>query len=66
MRRRRILFAGFVARMENTRLAKSCFTFGELMRAAGWMRVQGKQWIACLLDDLRTFVINADQWTTAA
>ena len=23
-------------------------------------------WVGCLLDDLRTFGINADQWTTAA
>ena len=27
---------------------------------------QKKEWIECFLDDLRTFVINADQWTTAA
>ena len=23
-------------------------------------------WVGCLLDDLRAFDINADQWTTAA
>ena len=27
---------------------------------------QGKEWMGCLLNDLRFFGINADQWTTAA
>ena len=27
---------------------------------------QEKEWMGCLLDDLRAFCINADQWTTAA
>ena len=27
---------------------------------------QEKEWMGCLLDDLRAFGINADQWTTAA
>ena len=27
---------------------------------------QGKEWMGLFLDDLRTFGINADQWTTAA
>ena len=26
----------------------------------------GKEWMRCLLDDLRAFGINADLWTTAA
>ena len=34
VRRRRILFAGFVARMEDTRLPK-CVMFGELVGGAG-------------------------------
>ena len=34
MRRRRILFAGFVARMEDTRLPK-CVMFGEMVGGAG-------------------------------
>ena len=34
LRRRRILFAGFVARMENTRLPK-CVMFGEVVGGAG-------------------------------
>ena len=65
LRRRRILFAGFVARMEDTRLPK-CVMFGELVRGAGCVRGQEKEWMGCFLDDLRAFGINADQWTTAA
>ena len=40
-RRRRILFAGFVARMEDTRLLK-CVMFGEAMGGAGCIRAQKK------------------------
>ena len=66
LRRRRILFAGFVARMENTRLPK-CVTFGELVGGAGCVGGQEKEWMGCLLDDiLRAFGINANQRTTAA
>ena len=65
LRRRRILFAGFVARMENTRLPK-CVMFGEMVGGAGCVRGQEKEWMGCFLDDLRAFGINADQWTTAA
>ena len=64
LRRRQILFAGFVARMEDTRLPK-CVMFGELMGGAGCVGGQGKEWMGCFLDDLRAFGINADQWTTA-
>ena len=52
LRRRRILFAGFLARMEDTRLPKRVM-FGELVGDAAQ-------------NDLRAFGINADQWTTAA
>ena len=27
---------------------------------------RGKEWMGCLLDDLRAFGINVGQWTTAA
>ena len=40
---RPILFAEFVARMENTRLPK-CIMFGELVGGAGCVRGQGKEW----------------------
>ena len=67
LRRRRILFAfaGFVARMEDTRLPK-CVVFGELVGGAGCVGSQEKEWMECFLDDLRAFGINVDQRTTAA
>ena len=65
MRRRRILFAGFVARMEDMRLPKGVM-FGELVGGAGCVGGQEKEWMGCFLDGLRAFGINADQWTTAA
>ena len=65
LRRRRILFTGFVARMEDTRLPK-CTMFGELVRSAGCVGGQEKEWLRCFPDDLRAFGINADQWTIVA
>ena len=65
LRSRRILFAGFVACMEDMRLPK-CVMFGELMRGAGCVGGQEKEWMGCFLDDLRAFGINADQYTAAA
>ena len=62
---RRILFAGFVGRMEDTRLPK-CVMFGELVGGTGCVGDQEKEWMGCFLDDLRAFDINADQWTAAA
>ena len=65
LRRRRILFEGFVARMEDTRLPK-CVMFGEMVGSASCAGDQEKEWIGCFLDDLRVFGINAGQWTSAA
>ena len=65
MHRRWILLAGFVARMEDTRLLK-CVMFGELVGGVDWVRGQEKERMGCFLDDLRAFRINADQWTTTA
>ena len=65
LRRRRMLFAGFVARMKDTRLPK-CVVFGELVGGAGCVGDQEKEWMGCFLDDLRVFGINAGQYTTAA
>ena len=59
------MFAGFVARMEATRLPK-CVIFRELVGGAGCVGGQEKEWMGCYLDDFRAFGINADQWTTAA
>ena len=65
LRRRWVLFAGFVARMEGTRLPK-CVMFGEMIGGAGCVGCQEKEWTGCFLDGLRAFGINANQWTTAA
>ena len=65
LRWRRILFAGFVARVEGTRLPK-CVMSGEMVGGAGCVGGQEKEWMGCFLDDLRAFGINSDQWTTAA
>ena len=51
--------------MEDTRLPK-CVMFGDMVGGAGCVGGQEKEWMGCFLDDLRAFVINADQWTTAA
>ena len=59
------MFAGFVARMEDTRLPK-CVMFGELVGGADWVGGQEKEWMGCFLDDLRAIGINGDQWETAA
>ena len=42
LRRRRILFAGFVARMEDTRLPK-CVMFGDMVGGAGCVGGAGKR-----------------------
>ena len=60
LRRRRILFAGFVARMEDTGLPK-CVMFGELVGGAGCVGGQEKERMGCFVDGLRAFGINADQ-----
>ena len=36
------------------------------MEGAGCVGGQGKEWMGCLLADLRTFGNKADQWTTVA
>ena len=50
-RRRWILFAGFVAGMEDTRLP-NCAIFGGPMGIAGCVGGQEKEWRGCLEDDL--------------
>ena len=59
------MFAGFVARMEDTRLPKYVI-FGEMVGGAGCVGGQEKEWMGCFLDDLKAFGINADQWTAVA
>ena len=62
MPRRRKLLAKVVVRTEDTRLPK-CVMFGELGAGCAWE--QEREGMGCLLNDLRAFGINADQWTTA-
>ena len=62
LRWRRILFAGFVARMEDTRLPK-CVMFIEMVGGAGCGGGREKECMGCFLDDLRASGINADHWT---
>ena len=59
------MFAGFVARIEDTRLPK-CVMFGDLVGAVVCVRGEGKGWMGCFLDDLRALGTNASQWMTAA
>ena len=59
------MFAGFVARMADTRLPK-CVMFEELVGGAGCGGGRKKSVWGCLPDDLRAFGMNADPWTTAA
>ena len=63
LRRRRILFATFVADMEDTRLSK-CVMFGNWWGTRAVWGGQEKEWTGYFLDDLGTFGINTDQWTT--
>ena len=65
LRKRRILFAGFVVRMENTRPPK-CVMFGELVGGVVPAVGQEKEWMGCLVDDLRAFGIETEQWKIAA
>ena len=66
IRRRRILFAGFVARMEDTKLPK-CVMLRELVGGAGCTGGRKKSgWGVSRTTPLRAFGIIADQWTTAA
>ena len=57
LRRRRILFAGFVARMGDPRLPKSVVLI-ELVGVAGCVGAQEKEWMGCFLDDLGAFGIS--------
>ena len=63
-RKSRILFAGFVARMEDTRLPK-CVMFRELVGGQSPRMGQEEEWMVCLLEDLRVFGIKTEQWMIA-
>ena len=63
MRRRRILFAKFVARMENTRLLK-CVTFEKLVGGTGCMRGRKKSgWDAFwMISELSVSTPTSGRW----
>ena len=67
VRKRRILFAGFVARMGNVRLHKRVM-FGELEGGKGYVGGQEQDWMGCLEHDLSLFNLptETEQWMPAA
>ena len=65
MRKRRILFGGFVARMEEERLPQRVM-FGELVGGKGYSGEQEKDWMAHLKEDMSTFGMKFEGWRKAA
>lgn len=57
---RRILFAGFVARLKDTRMSKNSW------RKRFPRGRQKNEWMECLLVELRVFSIKTNQWMTSA
>ena len=60
-RRQMIFFAGFVARMEDTRVPK-CVMFGELVGGLVGGHKKKSGWVVSWTTSLRAFGIDADQW----
>ena len=44
------MFAGFVARMEDTRLPRRCTMFGDMVGGADCVGGQEEEWVGCFLD----------------
>ena len=65
MRKRRILFAGFVARMGEDRLPQRVM-FGELVGGKGYSGGQEKDWMAHLKKDMSVFEMKFKGWRKAA
>ena len=61
IRRRWILFAGFLASMADTRLP-TFVMLEELVGRAGCVGDQEKEWMMCVLNDLKAVGVNAEQW----
>ena len=64
VRRRRILFAGLLARMGEERLPRRVM-FGEILGGKGYSGGQEWDWMNDL-EDLKTFVIKFEGWREAA
>ena len=65
VRRRRILFAGFVSRMGEERLPRRVM-FGEMLGGKGYSGGQEWNWMKDLEEDLKAFGIKFDGWCEAA
>ena len=65
VRKRRILCAGFVARMGEERLPQRV-TFGEFVADKGYSRGQEKDWMAHLKEDVSVFGMKFEKWRKAA
>ena len=65
MRKRRILFAGFVARMGEERLPQRVM-FGELAGGTGYSGRQGEEWMVHLKEDMSAFEMKFEGWRNDA
>ena len=65
VRKRRVLFPGFVARMEEERLPQGVM-FGEFVGGKGYSGGQEKDWMDHLKEDMSVFEMNFEGWRKAA
>ena len=65
VRKRRILFAGFVARMREERLPQWVM-FGEFVGGKGYSGGQEKDWMDHLKEDMSVFGMKFEGWCKAA
>ena len=65
VRKRRILFAGFVARMGEERLPQRVM-FGKLVGGKAYSGGQEKDWMAHLKEDMLVFGMKFEGWRKAA
>ena len=61
VRKRRILFAGFVARVGEERLPQRVM-FGELLGGRGYSGGEEKDWMARLKEDVSVFGMKFEGW----
>ena len=65
MRKRRILFTGFVARTEEERLPQRVMV-GEFVGGKGYSGGQEKDWMEHLKEDMLVFGMKFEGWRKAA
>ena len=61
VRKRRVLFAGFVARVREERLPQRVM-FGELVGGTGYSGGQEKDWLVHLKGDMSIFGMKFERW----